>query len=88
MFNPSFIFTIITAIAPVEVKGFEVLVRRKKKNLPLLLQEISKNYVVQLWSEKDLYKQTVELSFLVTPDQAYSAYLSFLFSASWAQFAL
>lgn len=88
MFNPSFIFTIITAIAPVEVKGFEVLVRRKKKNLPLLLQEISKNYVVQLWSEKDLYKQTVELSFLVTPDQAYSAYLSFLFSASWVQFAL
>lgn len=35
MFNPSFIFTIITAIAPVEVKGFEVLVRRKKKKIYL-----------------------------------------------------
>lgn len=30
MFNPSFIFTIITAVAPVKVKGFEVVVRKKK----------------------------------------------------------
>lgn len=51
-------------------------------------KKIPNFYVVQLCFTKGLCKWTVGLSFLVTVDQGYWAYLSFLFSASQIQFGL